>query len=927
MLKTSLLLLLLLIVSSLIIGSLGYAIFPVDISNYLPSLSLDHWSRVHNSLLADPFFQFEPWRIYAKSRLLQGEIPFWNPYNGGGVPFLANPQAAVFYPLNILYYFLPVSFSLNLIPLSKAVLMVFFSYLYIKTIVSSKLIQFFGSFLAFFAGFPVMWLLWPHTNVFILFPLLLFVTEKLRIGINTHRYLLLVSLIYFVGILGGHPETLFHAGVLHFFYSLARLTRTVFLKQALFIGLGFFLGSFMLLPFIEYVLNSSLVSSRFQSPPEYYLPFVGMIYNVFPLILGAPHLAFYRQLADGVNFQELTGGYIGLLPLLFAIVGAIKYKKILLIRLVAVLLVFQIGIVYRIWPFFLLTKLPIVSAVANHRFIGFAGFFLVVLLLLVLDRLDFKVFSDSIYKKLTFLIAAFSVAAIPLILVSNNIASSLFPSQIGKYIPFFFSYFTLFIFLHIVVVYLLVFIHKRQMRRLFLATILLFSCLGNITLFLGYNSIQKIAGYYPENEFITKLQELPRGNVMQVGNMNFPPNVNLAYGLANVQSDDAIGISDYQTQFKKSFPVKNFKKIVDEVSIQQLRSMNVSYVVSDYNLNLKKENLYKETKKLIPLSNIPTKIMLTGNNRILSQIRILTANYNRLNSCKLFVVLKSNNKRVVNKVIDCGKIKDNSFVAIDIDDIKLVKGQNYELEFYLNTVNDGNNVALRGGKEPYLDLLYKNKGGFEKIWDKEGVIIWHVPETDFIDGVEYTMLQDDPESVSAILKAGDLTKVTVRKTKYPGWNVYLDNKKIKIEKGHFTSFQIQKGEHLLQIKYEPFSFKIGLFISVVTFIGLLIFLMRSKEVQAEIYRYSKILRKISVLVLVKIVIISTIVSGFALGCVALVGIKFAFKTQDGINWYTVNNYPRQQDQFYFSLSTILFLSLPLLSLFLYLCKIYLKKKK
>jgi len=927
MLKTSLLILLLLIVSSLIIGGFGYIMFPVDISNYLPSLSLDHWSKTHNSLMADPFFQFEPWRIYAKSRLLQGEIPFWNPYNGGGVPFLANPQTAVFYPLNILYYLLPISFSLNLIPLSKAVLMVFFSYLYIRTIVSSKLIQFFGSFLAFFAGFPVMWLLWPHTNVFILLPLLLFVTEKLRSGNNTHRYLLLVSLIYFVGILGGHPETLFHVGVLHFFYSLFRLTKTVFLKQGLFIGLGFLLGSFMLLPFLEYIFNSSLVSSRFQNPPEYYLPIVGMIYNVFPLILGAPHLAFYRQLVDGVNFQELAGGYIGMLPLFFAIGGAIKYKNIPIIKLVAVLLVFQVGIVYRIWPLFLLTKLPIVSAVANHRFIGFIGFFLVVLLSLVLDRLDFKTFSDGLYKKLTFLIAAFAVAVIPLLLVSNNIASSLFPSQIGKYIPFFFSYFTLFIFLHIVVVYLLVFFHKRQMRRLFLSTLLLVCCTANIALFVGYNSLQEVNDYYPENEFIRELKKLPTGNILQVGNMNFPPNINLAYGLSNTQSDDAIGVSSYQSQFNEFFPIKNFRKNVDEVSLKKLQYMNISYVVSDYDLNLHKQNIYGDAEQLISLSRKPVRIIFSGDDQILSQIRILTANYNRLNSCKLFVGLKNSEKRLVKKVIDCRLIKDNSFFAIDIDDIKLVKGQNYALEFYLNTDNARNIVALRGGESPYLDLLYKANKGFDKIWSKKGVIIWKVPEKDFIEGVDYKIIQNDPEFLSTLLKTKVDTNVVIKKVNYPGWNIYLNNKKVEVQKGTFISFQIQKGEHLLQLRYEPFSFKIGLFISVVTFIGLLIFLMRSKEVQAEIYRYSKILRKIPDSVLIKIGIISIVLGGVLLVIVASFGIKFGTKIQDGINWYTVNNYPRQQDQFYFSLSTILFLSLPLLSLFLYLCKIYLKKKK
>src|SRR5690242_7750069 len=49
-----------------------------------------------NELLSDLAVQMEPWLLYNKSELSQGRIPLWNPYDGGGVPHLANGQAAVF---------------------------------------------------------------------------------------------------------------------------------------------------------------------------------------------------------------------------------------------------------------------------------------------------------------------------------------------------------------------------------------------------------------------------------------------------------------------------------------------------------------------------------------------------------------------------------------------------------------------------------------------------------------------------------------------------------------------------------------------------------------------------------------------------------------------------------------------------------------
>ena len=50
--------------------------------------------------------QFIPWYQYFFDSILDGNFPLWNPYNGLGVPFLANHQSAVFYPLNwILFIF------------------------------------------------------------------------------------------------------------------------------------------------------------------------------------------------------------------------------------------------------------------------------------------------------------------------------------------------------------------------------------------------------------------------------------------------------------------------------------------------------------------------------------------------------------------------------------------------------------------------------------------------------------------------------------------------------------------------------------------------------------------------------------------------------------------------------------------------------
>jgi len=56
----------------------------------------------------DAFVFFYPQRAFLARSLLAGQVPLWDPYLFLGVPFLANPQAAVLYPFSWLFVLGPV---------------------------------------------------------------------------------------------------------------------------------------------------------------------------------------------------------------------------------------------------------------------------------------------------------------------------------------------------------------------------------------------------------------------------------------------------------------------------------------------------------------------------------------------------------------------------------------------------------------------------------------------------------------------------------------------------------------------------------------------------------------------------------------------------------------------------------------------------
>ncbi len=80
----------------------------------------------------DTLTYFYPYRAYAGEVIRSGQLPHWNPYLFYGVPFLANIQTAVFYPLNALFYLLAPTIALNWSVILHLFLASFFGYLWLR---------------------------------------------------------------------------------------------------------------------------------------------------------------------------------------------------------------------------------------------------------------------------------------------------------------------------------------------------------------------------------------------------------------------------------------------------------------------------------------------------------------------------------------------------------------------------------------------------------------------------------------------------------------------------------------------------------------------------------------------------------------------------------------------------------------------------
>ena len=884
--------------------------FPLDILNLLSIFHNSNSFIPHNSLVSDPVFQFEPWRVFAKEQLLRGQFPLWNDLNAGGVPLFANSQSAVLFPLNYLYYILPVSISLNLIVLLKFMLLFIFSRLYIKSIGISEKVSILGSFCVCFAGFPLVWILWPHTNVYIFLPLFLYLTEKIsQTNRNSHRQYVFLALAYFFAILGGHYETLVHLMLLHIPYLLFRLysQKKKLIHSLIFIFFGFMAASIQLLPFLEYFLLSYAFAYRVHS--QYLvLPIQSIVQNFIPFILGAPHLKFYQPITATTNFQEAIGGYTGLVVLLVSFIGSVALlNKNKLLNFWIASSVFFWFLTFKIWPIGLLLNLPILSQAQNSRISAIAAFSTIMIFIFSIEKFSF------IIKKKKRIMNTVLLGAISL-LIGGVILCVIFANftniQAFKH-PFINTLILHLIFLIITTTTFYLLLHFKRNSGVFVSLLTLVVLLQTLFLLGNYVPFVNTVYYYPVTSVVKKLQGINRGTILEVGNPSILPDINLMYGISQAQNYDGIEVKKYKEAFDNAFPIINHWGKVEKVSLKSLQEFGINYVLSDYNINDTYQPLQdKFTSILGPLDkSYSPSITFSLRNKNLSSVRILPANYNRKNSCSMFmeVIEKSTGTRVFKTKITCNEMLDKMFYDIAIENSRFEYGHDYVIRFSTDGTKK-DSIGLWGDKgKPFVQLYYSVfHTQYEYIGTYDGINLFRVPNSQpiNIEG-QYRILHQTNTSLLLEYNASVDQNIVIKKTFYPGWNAYIDGKKMElIRRGPFMDVKSAKGHHVLKIVYEPLSFLVGFIFSFCSLLIMAIYFLRNEFRQKWLKNTSKIIQAR----ICKLFISSSWLTSSAILLVFLIGglviflvplsylpLHNSFEFTTSVNWLTVNHHALKKD--------------------------------
>ncbi|WP_265635483.1 hypothetical protein [Acidiphilium sp. PA] len=295
-------------------------------------------------------------------------IPWWNPYSGIGLPLAGEMQpAALFLPFVLL---LATQNGIVWLELSLQIFAGIAMFCLLRRLGLGRLGSLTGGLLFAFSG-TFAWVPGETIlNVIPFLPLLLHGIEDARDPDHPRRAIVLIALGIGGSLLAGFPETAYIDGLLALLWAIVRSfqVRDVrrFIARIVIGGIaGLLIAAPQIVAFIDFTLTSTVFRShRFGTD---YINYRGFAVTVLPYVFGPLGMGAGSTLLLGVSAS--TGGYVGLLLVLFGAAGLMSQRDRPITALLAAWLVISIGKTFGFPPvMLLLNALPLMRDVVFSRY-------------------------------------------------------------------------------------------------------------------------------------------------------------------------------------------------------------------------------------------------------------------------------------------------------------------------------------------------------------------------------------------------------------------------------------------------------------------------------------------------------------------------------------------------------------------------------
>lgn len=293
--------------------------------------------QVLSSQYTDGRTEFYPNQSFGFGELSNGVIPLWNPYVFSGMPYFATIKNAIFYPLNFLYLILPVGNAINW----TMALHLFLSGLSMYCLLKHYGIGRFGATVAgivYTYNAPHIMHIYPgHPNLLATtawMPLMFLLLDRFIKGEGL-RYGFLLSLAIALELFAGYPQHLLYIMMALSFYMIFIMVwlridgkgwgeiGSKVLAFAVFIMFGIALSAVQIMPTAEMTRYSTRENpsfewvSIFSFPPENLITF--LVPDFFGDMLKTPYW--------GKNYLWEMSAYVGMAPLLLAVIAVFYVRS------------------------------------------------------------------------------------------------------------------------------------------------------------------------------------------------------------------------------------------------------------------------------------------------------------------------------------------------------------------------------------------------------------------------------------------------------------------------------------------------------------------------------------------------------------------------------------------------------------------------
>jgi len=731
----------------------------------------------------DIMYIFSPIKLFYAENLKNFSLPLWLPDIQCGFPVYGVGNQGLMYPINLIVFFsLPTHIAFNLNCVIHFILGGIFTYFFAQVIGLGKTAGLISSIIFIFSGFLIGHV--EHMDILnsaIWLPLILFFIEKiLRENEKRYIYVILAGIFIGIQILAGHQQITFYSLLcitLYFLFGVlyehcrGRLKFILIFGLLIIIGIG--ISAIQIIPTYELLSLSNRgegVSLKFANigkfPPENFITFF------LPYFFG-DRGNYWGEF----NFQEGCI-YVGILPLILLLFGIFLKKNRYIYFFLFLMLFSAILMVGSYTPLYtLMYHLPIFNSIrAPARFAYLLTFSISILAgfgfsYLISEKINRKVILRILYLSLIIL---GSIILFNIIGLGELLSQNFSPKRI-KYIMEDIFLSSTFIILSLIILILWL---KQKLSWLNFKFLILFLIIIDLFLF-GIKGIPKTV----------KIAKLP--SILIPKTAKFLLQDKDIYRIMSIYPGRIIIFSQEKDP---------------NITLTKLLSPNFNIYSHIQHINMNGLLCVKYWQETI-------KVFRKGTPSLIKQDAVVPLIIKNSQLLNLF------NVKYILFTLD---INDNRFRTVFEDNgVKIIENKKVLPRTFVV-----HNVKVIKEKEKVLEEL-----GSKKFNPKQYVILEEEPQVNInSNSTTHSIAKiynygTEEVVIHCVMKDNGFLVLT--DIYYPGWQVYIDNKKGKIYRAYhtFRAVYLKQGNHIVKFKYEPLSFKIGMWISLLTLCSIIIFFL------------------------------------------------------------------------------------------------------